>query len=209
MNRTILLEEERNKSEGEMKRKFLMQHARQQERTQRVRTNNTAPTRYQPTMQYRSSGSNTSQTTTNYKNNNSSNNNNNQPKNSSNTTTETHFGCHQLGYRVTQCPYKATNSALAQSIASNRTATSRVGRTAPQNSGPPKRNAQSFRQGHVNHVNAEGVQAAPDVMYGEFLVNSTSATVLFDSSASHSFVSACFVLKNSLRIVLFPTPLLI
>ena len=34
MNRTILLEEERNKSEGERKHKFLMQHAPQQQRTQ-------------------------------------------------------------------------------------------------------------------------------------------------------------------------------
>jgi hypothetical protein len=58
-------------------------------------------------------------------------------------------------------------------------------------------------------MNAEGVQAAPDVVYGEFLVNSTSATMLFDSGASHSFVSACFVLKNSLRTVLLTTPLLI
>jgi hypothetical protein len=68
MNRTILLEEERNKSEGERNRKFLIQHARQQDKTQRVHTNNTAPTRYQPTMQYRSSRSNTLQTTSNYKN---------------------------------------------------------------------------------------------------------------------------------------------
>ena len=50
MNRTILLEEERNRSEGERKRKFLIQHAHQQKRTQRVRTNNTAPARYQTTM---------------------------------------------------------------------------------------------------------------------------------------------------------------
>ena len=34
MNRTILLEEECNRSEGERKRKFLIQHARQQDRTQ-------------------------------------------------------------------------------------------------------------------------------------------------------------------------------
>ena len=46
-------------------------------------------------------------------------------------------------------------------------------------------------------------------MYGEFLVNSTLATVLFDSGGSHSFVSACFVLRNRLRTVLLPTPLLI
>ena len=33
--------------------------------------------------------------------------------------------------------------------------------------------------------------------------------MLFDSGASHSFVSACFVLRNSLRTVLLSTPLLI
>jgi len=95
MNRTILLEEEHVRGEGERKHKFLIQRARQQERTQRVRTNNTAPTRYQPTMQYRASGTNTSQTTSNYKNNsnNSNNNNNNQPKSTNNTTIETYFGC--------------------------------------------------------------------------------------------------------------------
>ena len=61
----------------------------------------------------------------------------------------------------------------------------------------------------MNHINAEEVQAAPDVVYGEFLVNSTLTTVFFDSSASHSFVSAYFVFRNSLRTVLLPTPLLI
>jgi hypothetical protein len=58
-------------------------------------------------------------------------------------------------------------------------------------------------------MNVEEEQAAPNVMYGEFLVNSTLATMLFDSGALHSFVSACFVLRNSLRTVLLPTPLLI
>jgi len=53
----------------------------------------------------------------------------------------------------------------------------------------------------------EEVQEAPDVVYGEFLVNSASASVLFDSGASHSFVSACFALKNDLKTVLLPTPL--
>ena len=33
--------------------------------------------------------------------------------------------------------------------------------------------------------------------------------MLFDSGASHSFVSACFVLRNSLRTMLLSTPLLI
>ena len=44
-------------------------------------------------------------------------------------------------------------------------------------------------------MNVEEVQEAPDVVYSEFLVNSASTSVLFDSGASHSFVSAYFVLK--------------
>jgi len=110
MNRTILLEEEHVRGEGEWKRKFLIQHALEQERTQRVCTNNIAPTRYQSTMQYRTFGTNTSQTTSNYKNN-SNNNNNNRPKSTNNTTMETYFGYRQPGHRVAQCPLKATNSA--------------------------------------------------------------------------------------------------
>ena len=152
MNRTILLEEERVRGEGERKCKFLIQRAHQQERTQRVHTNNTAPTRYQPTMQYRTSRTNTSQTTSNYKNNN-----NNQPKRTNNTTMETYFGCQQLGHRVAQCPLKAANFAPAHSIASNKTAASGTGCSTPQNSGPPKRNAPNFGQGHVNHVSVEEV----------------------------------------------------
>ena len=82
MNRTIRLEEERSKMEGERKRKFNLQRARQQERTQRVKTNNTTPTKYQSTMQYKSSGTNSQQTTSSYKNYNT------QPKSNNNATTD-------------------------------------------------------------------------------------------------------------------------
>ena len=108
---------------------------------------------------------------------------------------KTCFGYRQPGHEVAQCPLKAANSALAQFVASNKTVTSGVGRTTPQDSGPPRRNVPNFGQGHVNHLNVEEVQASPDVVYGEFLVNSTLATVLFDSGTSHSIVSTCFVLK--------------
>ena len=122
---------------------------------------------------------------------------------------ETYFGCRQPGHHVAQCPLKAANSAPTQSIASNKTTASGTGCSALQNSRPLRRNAPNFGQGRVNHVNAEEVQASPDVVYGEFLVNSTTTTMLFDSSALHLFVSTCFVLTNSLRTVLIPTPLLI
>jgi hypothetical protein len=39
----------------------------------------------------------------------------------------------------------------------------------------------------------EEAQQAPDVVIGLFLVNDTSAVVLFDSRASHSFLSTAYV----------------
>jgi hypothetical protein len=43
-------------------------------------------------------------------------------------------------------------------------------------------------------------QQAPDVVLGMFLVSSHPATILFDSGASHSFISSSFVAKHSLSI---------
>lgn len=198
MNRTILLEEEHNKTEGERKRKLLIQQLRQQDKTQRVRYNNTAPTKFQSTMQYKSSGSNTSQTMSNFRRNTSSNNgsSNSQSRNNITPTVDACFGCGQPGHRIAQYRYQNKNSAPTQSVASNRLTASGVGRNAPQNSGPHKKNAQTFGQGRVNHINAEEVQAVSDVVYGEFLINSISATMLFDSGASHSFISTCFAHKK-------------
>jgi hypothetical protein len=50
----------------------------------------------------------------------------------------------------------------------------------------------------VNHVVVEEVQEGPDVIIGMFLVNDTSAVVLFDSGASHSFISVVYVGKHNL-----------
>jgi hypothetical protein len=47
-------------------------------------------------------------------------------------------------------------------------------------------------------VTAEEVAEAPDVVLGTFLVNSVPARVLFDSGASHSFVTERFVTKGGL-----------
>jgi hypothetical protein len=49
-------------------------------------------------------------------------------------------------------------------------------------------------------MTSEEVQQAPDVVLGMFLASSHPATILFDSRASHSFVSSSFVAKHSLPI---------
>jgi hypothetical protein len=51
-------------------------------------------------------------------------------------------------------------------------------------------------------VAVEEAQEAPDVVIGMFLVNDTSAVVLFDSGASHSFISTAYVGKHNLPLAL-------
>jgi hypothetical protein len=48
----------------------------------------------------------------------------------------------------------------------------------------------------------EEAQEAPDVVIGMFLINDTSAVVLFDSGASYSFISAAYVEKHNLPLAL-------
>jgi hypothetical protein len=48
----------------------------------------------------------------------------------------------------------------------------------------------------------EEAQEAPDVVVGMFLVNDTSVVVLYDSRASHSFISAAYVGKHNLPLAL-------
>jgi hypothetical protein len=61
---------------------------------------------------------------------------------------------------------------------------------------------QNYVCGKVNHVTVEEAQEAPNVVIGTFSVSDTSVVVLFDSGASHSFISAAYVEKHNLPIAL-------
>jgi hypothetical protein len=67
---------------------------------------------------------------------------------------------------------------------------------------------QSYGRARVNHINAQEAQEAQGVGLGEFLVSSVLATILFDSGASHSFISSSFVEKHSIPTVVLKAPLL-
>ena len=54
-------------------------------------------------------------------------------------------------------------------------------------------------KGHLNHVTTEEAQEAPDMVMGMFPINSVPAVVLFDSGASHSFVTKLFVEKSGMN----------
>jgi hypothetical protein len=58
-------------------------------------------------------------------------------------------------------------------------------------------------------VIVEEVQEAPNVVIGLFHVNDTSAVVLFDSGASHSFISAAYVRKHNLSIALLKCQMIV
>jgi hypothetical protein len=58
-------------------------------------------------------------------------------------------------------------------------------------------------------VAVEEAQEAPDVVIGMFLVNDTSAVVLFDSRASHSFISATYVGKHNLPLALLKCQMIV
>jgi hypothetical protein len=66
----------------------------------------------------------------------------------------------------------------------------------------PVATRQNYVLRKVNHVTVEEAHEAPDVVIGMFFINDTSAVVLFDSGASHSFISAAYVEKHNLPIAL-------
>jgi hypothetical protein len=66
----------------------------------------------------------------------------------------------------------------------------------------PITTGQNYVHRKVNHVAVEEAQEALDVVIGTFFINDTSAVVLFDSGASHSFISATYVEKHNLPIAL-------
>ena len=120
------------------------------------------------------------------------------------------FNYREQGHYAANCPYKQIqNRAPAQGNSSRsiRTAASGAEHGGPQASGPQKKLAQSFGRGRVNHIDAQEAQEAPDMVLGEFLIDSILATVLFDSGASHSFIASRFVAKHKIPTVLLKTPL--
>src|SRR5512139_3644781 len=67
----------------------------------------------------------------------------------------------------------------------------------------------SASKARVNHVAAAEAQDAPDVILGTFLVNLVPATVLFDSGATHSFLSMSFAGNHGMEVEDLKRPLMV
>jgi len=58
-------------------------------------------------------------------------------------------------------------------------------------------------------VSAETTQEVLEVMLGTFTINSTPTIVLFDSGASHSFISQMFIRQHSIPLCAIKNPILV
>ena len=61
----------------------------------------------------------------------------------------------------------------------------------------------------MNHVNVEEVEDQPDAVIGKFLVKSFTTLILFDTGASHSYISRGFMDKYKLPTKVLRTPMLL
>jgi hypothetical protein len=116
------------------------------------------------------------------------------------TSGNTCFRCGETRHYANGCPKRNVQNTSNQFNNSGK-------RQTPQQQQPRNNNQtpQNYVRGRVNHVVAETAQEAQDVVFGMFLVNSAAASVLFDSGASHSFISAEYVTKYSIRLCTIPS----
>jgi hypothetical protein len=96
------------------------------------------------------------------------------------------FKCGELGHYANNCPRR--NQQTHQKSNNQRN-----DQNTPARGSAQYRTPQNQSRGRVNHVTAETVPKDADVVYGMFLVNSIPASVLFDSRASHLFITESFV----------------
>jgi hypothetical protein len=64
-----------------------------------------------------------------------------------------------------------------------------------------------YNHGRLNHLEVEAVQETPGMIVGMFPVDSHIAKVLFDSGATHSFITASWVEAHNLPITTMSTPI--
>lgn len=114
----------------------------------------------------------------------------------SNNTPNTHatpdnkcYRCGEFGHFTKKCP---------RHVAQHLKVKAKIQKAKPQLPCSGNQRQHNFPSGRVNYLNARLANEALDVVLGTLLVNSNSASVLFDSSASHSFIAHSFMKKHGI-----------
>jgi hypothetical protein len=97
-----------------------------------------------------------------------------------------------------QCPKKAAQQQSGPSA------------PAKQNVSQPgagNRSQPRYNHGRLNHLEAEVVQETPGMTVGMFPVDSHIVEVLFDTGATHSFITASWVGAHNLPVTTMSTPI--
>ena len=95
------------------------------------------------------------------------------------------FKCGLPGHRSRKCPHNQTQLALPSNARGN---------NLPRNN-----NARPYGRGQANNIYLNEAQDQPATVMGTLLVNSVPAVVLFDTGASHSFISEDFAFMHGIK----------
>nr|CAD41297.2 OSJNBa0020J04.2 [Oryza sativa Japonica Group] len=120
------------------------------------------------------------------------------------------FNCGGYGHYANNCPHprKTPVRTGTNAMTVRGTTTPVTGRglfKTPQSN----RTATGLGRGQVNHVRAEEAQEDQGILMGMFSINSTPVKVLFDSGASHSFISLKASQKHNLTLVGLRKPMIV
>ena len=97
------------------------------------------------------------------------------------------FKCQRTGHYATECPEAKNGNG---------------------NGGSAKK-PNPFTKGQVNHVSVEEIEDQSDAVVGKFLISAFTALVLFNTGASHSYISRGFVDKYNLPTQALRSPMLV
>jgi hypothetical protein len=81
--------------------------------------------------------------------------------------------------------------------------------TPAQNKQQTPTSGKGFSIARVNQVSAEATTDGADIAIGMFYINAILAAILFDSGATHSFISARYATTNELPVQALKTPMVV